>query len=274
MFEAPGYAQTVVAGRSGVAPGFGISGDFDFNKFWSTLWHGKWTILLSTLVALGLAVAFVKLVPHRYTATTQILVDPMDLRGAQVDISPTIPQSDAAVLQVESQARVIGSDNVLRRVVTLEGLDHDPEFTVGPMAQDHASIAALETLKQHLVIRRPERTYVVEISITSEDPAKAASIANAIAQAYLIEQTQVRADAARQVSQALSSRLKELQERVRQAEDKVEAYKASNNIIGVNGELVGDQTLSELNTQLNSSRARTPEAKARVDQIEYFQRSK
>ena len=37
MFEAPGYAQTVVAGRSGVAPGFGISGDFDFNKFWSTL---------------------------------------------------------------------------------------------------------------------------------------------------------------------------------------------------------------------------------------------
>src|ERR1700683_4737527 len=78
MFEAPGYAHTGVADRSGVAPGFGISGEFDFNKFWSTLWRGKWTILLSTLVALGLAVAFVKLVPHRYTATTQILVDPMD----------------------------------------------------------------------------------------------------------------------------------------------------------------------------------------------------
>ena len=274
MFEAPGYAHTGVADRGGVAPGFGISGDFDFNKFWSTLWHGKWTILLSTLVALALAVAFVKLVPHRYTATTQILVDPMDLRGAQIDISPTIPQSDAAVLQVESQARVIGSDNVLRHVVTLEGLDQDPEFAVGPMAQEHASIAALESLKKHLTIRRPERTYVVEISITSEDPAKAARLANAIAQAYLSEQTQVRADAARQVSQALSSRLKELQERVRQAEDKVEAYKSSHNIIGVNGELVGDQTLSELNTQLNSSRARTAEAKARLDQIENFQRSK
>ena len=274
MFEAPGYAQTVVAGRGDAAPGFNSAGNFDFGKFWSVLWQGKWIILLSTLVALALAVAFVKLVPHRYTATTQILVDPMDLRGAQVDISPTIPQSDAAVLQVESQARVIGSDNVLRHVVAAEGLDHDPEFAAGPMAQEHPSVAALETLKRRLTVRRPERTYVVEVSVTSDDPAKAARLANAIAQAYLAEQTQVRADAARQVSQALSSRLKELQDRVRQAEDKVEAYKASHNIIGVNGELVGEQTLSELNTQLNAARGRTAEAKARLDQIESFQQSK
>jgi succinoglycan biosynthesis transport protein ExoP len=274
MFEAPGYAQTVVAGRGDAAPGFNSTGDFDLGKFWSVLWRGKWIILLTTLAALGAAVAFIKLVPHQYTATTQILIDPMDLRGAQIDISPTIPQSDAAVLQVESQARVIGSDNVLRRVVASEGLDQDPEFLAGPMAHEHPSVAALETLKRHLVIRRPERTYVVEISINSDDPAKAASIVNAIAQAYLTEQTQVRADAARQVSQALSSRLKELQERVRQAEDKVEAYKASHNIIGINGELVGEQTLSELNTQLNAARARTAEAKARFDQIESFQQSK
>ena len=273
MFEAPGYAQTVVAGRSDATPGFGIFGDFDFSKFWSVLWQGKWIILLTTVAAFGLAVAFIKLVPHRYTATTQILIDPMDLRGAQVDISPTIPQSDAAVLQVESQARVIGSDNVLRRVVASEGLDQDPEFATGPMAQDHGSIAALDTLKKNLTIRRPERTYVVEISITSKDPAKAARIANAVAQAYLAEQTQVRSNAARQVSQALSSHLRELQDRVRDAEDKVEAYKASHNIVGVNGELVGEQTLSELNTQLNAARARTAEAKARLDQIESFQQS-
>src|ERR1700744_4161801 len=274
MFEAPGYAQTVVAGRGDAAPGFNSTGDFDLGKFGSVLWRGKWIILLTTLAALGAAVAFVKLVPHRYTATTQILVDPMDLRGAQVDISPTIPQSDAAVLQVESQARVIGSDNVLRHVIASEGLDQDPEFVTGPLAQEHPSVAALDTLKKHLTIRRPERTYVVEISITSNDPAKAARIANAIAQAYLAEQTQVRADAARQVSQALWSRRKELQDRVRNAEEKVEAYKSSHNIIGVNGELVGEQTLSELNTQLNTARARTAEAKARLDQIESFQQSK
>lgn len=274
MFEAPGYAPTAVAERSDAAPGFGILDEFDFRKFWSVLWRGKWIILLTTLAALGLAVGFVKLVPHRYTATTQILVDPMDLRAAQSDISPTIPQSDAAVLQVESQSRVIGSDNVLGRVVAAEGLGHDPEFASGPLAAEHPALAALEALKKRLTIRRPERTFIIEVSVSSEDPAKAARLANAIAQAYLAEQTQVRADAARQVSQALSSRLKDLQNRVRDAENKVEAYKASHDIVGVNGELVGEQTLSELNTQLNSARARTTAAKARLDQIEAFQKAK
>jgi succinoglycan biosynthesis transport protein ExoP len=273
MFEAPGYAQTVVAGRSDATPDFGNSGDFNFSKFWSVLWRGKWIILLTTVTAFGLAVAFIKLVPHRYTATTQILVDPMDLRAALSDVAPTIPQSDAAVLQVESQSRVIGSDNVLSRVVASEGLDHDPEFAHGPTAADHGALTALDYLKKHLTIRRPERTFVIEVDVTSEDPAKAARIANAIAQAYLVEQTQARSDAARQVSQALSSRLKELQDRVRVAENRVEAYKASHNIIGVNGALVGEQTLSESNTQLNGARARTAEARARLDQIENFQKS-
>ena len=50
------------------------------------------------------------------------------------------------MLQVESQARVITSDNVLRRVVASEGLDHDPEFVRGALAQQYGSIAALNEL--------------------------------------------------------------------------------------------------------------------------------
>src|SRR5580692_13224545 len=112
MFEASGYGQSVaIARRRDVAPGFGSFGDFDLGRFWSVLWEGKGTILLSIVIALLLAAAFVLLAPRKYTATTQILIDPMDLRAAQPDISPTITQSDAAVLQVESQVRIIASDS-------------------------------------------------------------------------------------------------------------------------------------------------------------------
>src|ERR1700731_4834145 len=229
----------------------------------------------STMIAVGLAAAFVLLVPHKYTATTQILIDPMDLRGAaQSDISTTIPQSDAAVLQVESQARVIASDNVLSRVVATEGLDHDPEFTHGAMAEKYGPLAALSELQKRVQVKRSERTYVVDVSVTSEDPAKAARLANAIAQTYLTEQTEVRSNAARQISQALTGRLKELQTRVRDAEQKVEAYKASHNIVGANGELVNEQQLTNLNAQLSLARARTTEAKARLDQVESVLQSK
>jgi polysaccharide biosynthesis transport protein len=274
MFEASSHMPSTVVSRRDLSLGFASLPPIDVQKIWSVLWRGKFTILLSMMIAVGLAAAFVLLVPHKYTATTQILIDPMDLRGAQSDISPTIPQSDAAVLQVESQARVIASDNVLRRVVASEGLDHDPEFMRGAMAQQYGALAALNELQKHVQVKRSERTYVVDVSVTSEDPDKAARLANAIAQTYLTEQTEVRSNAARQISQALTGRLKELQTRVRDAEQKVEAYKASHNIVGANGELVNEQQLTSLNAQLSASRARTSEAKARLDQVESVLHSK
>ena len=274
MFEASSHMPSAVVSRRDLSLGFASLPPIDVQKIWSILWRGKITILLSTTVAVGLAALFVLLVPHKYTATTQILIDPTDLRAVQNDIAPTIPQSDAAVLQVESQARVIASDNVLSRVVASEGLDHDPEFMRGALAEKYGPLAALNELEKRVQVTRPERTYVVNVSVTSEDPAKAARIANAIAQTYLTEQTEVRSNAARQISQSLTGRLKELQTRVRDAEQKVEAYKASHNIVGANGELVNEQQLTNLNSQLSLSRARTSEAKARLDQVEGVLHSK
>jgi succinoglycan biosynthesis transport protein ExoP len=274
MFEASSHMPSAVVSRRDLSLGFASLPPIDVQKIWTVLWRGKITILLSTMVAVGLAALFVILVPHKYTATTQILIDPMDLRAAQSDISPAIQQSDAAVLQVESQARVIASDNVLRRVVASEGLDHDPEFMRGAMAQQYGPLAALNELQKRVQVKRSERTYVVDVSVTSEDPAKAARIANAIAQTYLTEQTEVRSNAARQISQSLTARLKELQTRVRDAEQRVEAYKASHNIVGANGELVNEQQLSNLNAQLSAASARTSEAKARLDQVESVLHSK
>ena len=123
-------------------------------------------------------------------------------------------------------------------------------------------------------MKRAERTYVVDVSVTSKDPDKAARLANAIAQAYLAEQTDVRSDAARQISQSLSARLNELKDRVREAEDRVETFKARNNILGASGQLVSEQQLSELNNQLGVAHARTAAAKARLDQVERLQLSK
>jgi uncharacterized protein involved in exopolysaccharide biosynthesis/Mrp family chromosome partitioning ATPase len=274
MFEASSYMPPAVARRGDAGAGLAPLAAIDFQKLWSVLWAGKTTIALTTIGGLLLAVAFVLIVPHKYTATTEILIDPMDLRASPTELAPAIPQSDAAVLQVESQAKVIASDNVLRRVVTDLGLDHDPEFARGALSMEYGSLAALNELEKHVVVKRTERTYVVDVSVTSTEPAKAARIANAIAQAYLAEQTQVRSDAARQVSQQLSGRLNDLHDRVQDSEQKVEAYKASHNIVGANGELVNEQQLTNLNSLFSAARARTAEAKARLDQVESVQQSK
>jgi uncharacterized protein involved in exopolysaccharide biosynthesis/Mrp family chromosome partitioning ATPase len=284
MFEAPRQIRSAAVGSGDFAVGLAPLSQIDLAQIRAALWRGRATILYATIGALALAVLLISFTPSQYTAATQILIDPSDLRAVGNDTTQPAQMSDAALMQVESQVNVLTSDTVLRRVVSSEGLDHDPEFARGPsllnvlMGRDALpggdTLAALNELKRRVVVKRAERTFVVDVSVTSRDPRKAVRIANAIAQSYLDEQTRVRADAARQVSQSLSARLKELKDGVRDSEEKVEAFKARNNIVNANGQLVTDQEITELNNQVGAARARTAEAKARLDQVETVQRTK
>jgi polysaccharide biosynthesis transport protein len=289
MFEAPGQVKSAALAGSG--PGVAPPARTDLLKILTTLWRGRATILATTIASLLLAALFVLVAPHSYTAVTEILIDPVDLRAVADDPTPSARASDTALLLIDSQVRVITSDDVLRRVVDSEGLAHDPEFVprqsplraltnflLAALGRESTlpadpSRTALNALHQHVRVSRAERTYVVDVAVSSREAAKAARLANAIARAYLAEQTQVRADAARQISQSLSARLDELKESVKQAEDRVEAFRASHNIVDANGKLVNEQQLSDLNNQLAAARARTAAAKARFDEIEAAQSS-
>jgi polysaccharide biosynthesis transport protein len=201
--------------------------------------------------------------------------------------------SDVAVIQAESQVRVLTSDNVLRRVIASERLDIDPKFAKGtawPLlalreaflkpfeisratSKPDPTLAALYELQRRIRVKRAERTYVVDVSVTTEDGEKSVRIANALTQAYLAEQAAARSEAARRVSESLSARLSELKTRVRMAEERVEEFKSRNNIVGASGQLVNEQQLSDLNIQLSLARARTAEAKSRFEQLQSLQRT-
>ncbi len=291
MFEAPRQGKSEVL--AGTEPPATQPAQIDFLKIGATLWRGRATILGAMIAALLLAVVFVLIAPQRFTAVTEILIDPVDLRAVANEAAPSAPTSDTALLVIDSQVRVLTSDEVLRRVVADQGLAYDPEF-VGkpsplravvdavlaalgrhkPSGAADPTLTALNALRKAVRVTRAERTYVVDVAVSSKVPAKAARLANAVAQAYLAEQTEVRADAARQVSQSLTARLNDLKERVRHAEERVEAFKASHNIVNANGQLVNEQQLSDLNNQLAAARARTAAAKARLEQVEAVQKSK
>ena len=283
MFETPRQIRTAVVGDGSFGAAPAPLAPIDFGNIWSVLWRGRATILLSMLAALALALHYLAVAPREFTAATQILIDPSDLRAVGTETQPA-QSSDAALLQVQSQVNVLTSDAVLRRVVASEGLDRDPEFVHGPSLlglllgrndlPGGRSLAALNELKRRVKVKRDERTFVVEVDVTSRDPNKAVRLANAIAEAYLAEQTKVRADAARQVSQSLSARLQELKDKVRDAEEKVESYKERNHLLAANGQLVADQQLTDMNNQLSAARARTADAKARLEQVQQVQHSR
>jgi uncharacterized protein involved in exopolysaccharide biosynthesis len=190
-------------------------------------------------------------------------------------------------MQVETETRILISDRVLRRVVRREHLTDDPEFqhgglrldgfvtalraTVGAQAEQaklgDPEIDATRQLQRNISAKRTERTYVVDLTVESDNPEKSARIANAIGAAYRDEQADARAEAARRATDSLSARLNEQRERVTQAEEQVERYKAQHNIVNASGRLVDEQQLSDLNNQLSAARARAGEAKAKYEQV-------
>ena len=205
-----------------------------------------WTAALFLAAALGYGLVARAL----YTATAQILVDPREQHVVANDVTPTSLPADGGIAQVESQLKVIASDNVLFRVIAKEGLASDPEFggesdrwisvlkrdaerLLGLGSQQEApDLKALRILKKQMTVRRADKVFVIDVSVSSESRDKAVRIANAVVEAYLQDQADARGDASRRASNALSSRLAELRKRVETAETRVEAYKSAHNIVG------------------------------------------
>ena len=259
----------------------------EFGDLWRILWRRKRIVFGTALLLALLALAYALLTPSLYTATAQILIDPRDRQVVSNDVNPGALSPDGGIAQVESQVKVIESDAVLARAVTQTGLETEPGFGVpkesvltravsdlralvtGPKPERKidAQGRALDQLRRRLAVKRADKVFVIDVVVTTTDPDLSARIVNAIANAYLTDQTDARAEAARRAAGDLRGRLDELREAVNTADKKLEDYKARNGLITASGRLVNEQQLTDLNTRLVAAQARTAEARARLQGV-------
>jgi uncharacterized protein involved in exopolysaccharide biosynthesis len=249
------------------------------------LWQRKVAIAMAAMICACAAVAIGKSLSPRYSATAELYVDPRELQLVDRELTPRAQDVSGLSMVVESQARMITSNSVLLRVIHDQNLQKDPEFggeskgiiasllglfglELHPAGETKlAETAALDALNRHITIRKTERSFVVDVEFWSHDPAKAATLANAVANAYLAESMHSQASAARRATSDLSGRLKELQQRLRNAENVLAVYKAENNFVGTQDTLISDQQLSVANQRLAAAHAQTLDAQAKYDQI-------
>jgi uncharacterized protein involved in exopolysaccharide biosynthesis len=261
-------------GAVSAAPGFQF-GLFDIIH---AMVSRKALMILLPLLFAGLAAFVARSMPNTYESTAQILIDPRELRVLEKDVLPQGVQGDASAAFLESQARIITSTNMLRRIVEQEKLVDDTEFIPAPTALDRwlgisdipmdKTLAAVAALSKKLTVRRGEKTFVIDIAVDTESPEKSAKLANAFVAAYLADQRESRSSVTRRTSASLTGRLEELQTRVRNAEDKVEAYRRERGIVDANGRRVTDEQLASASAQIASARSRLADAKSKLEQIE------
>ncbi|MGF6308217.1 uncharacterized protein involved in exopolysaccharide biosynthesis/Mrp family chromosome partitioning ATPase [Bradyrhizobium sp. i1.8.4] len=270
-----------------------IPAGFNVLELIRLLWERKVAILSAALLSACIVVAIGKSLTPKYTAGAQLYVDPRELQLVERELTPRAQDVSGLSMVVESQSRLITSNNVLLQVIRDTNLVRDSEFGGGTASkgllaallglfgieprttaeqQQQIEMNTLDTLNRHISVKKTDRTFIVDIDVWSHDPVKAAMLANAIAKAYLTESKQSQAEAARRATRDLSGRLKELQQRLRNAEEALATYKAQNNFVGSQDNLLTDQQLSVGNQRLAAARALTLDAQARYDQIEASRR--
>jgi succinoglycan biosynthesis transport protein ExoP len=250
--------------------------------------------IVSTAFAIGLIYLFTT--PPRYTAHALLVIDSSKLRVLQDQHTPLL-DAPLDTSQVETQVEVLKSDNIGHAVIKDLDLIHNEEFGgdsgglfgafVGlvskffsspePLSEAAKVRKALGVFKTNRNITRVARTYVLDIAYSSLSPARSASIANAIADAYISDQLEAKYQATRRAGGWLQDRIRELRLQAAQADKAVLDYKEKNKIIDIGTDsslgrsgsrLLGEQALSELNTQLVTARNATGEAKAKLDRIQ------
>lgn len=245
--------------------------------------------------ALSIGLVYLITTPVSFTSHAMLLIDSSKLRVLNNDA----PLSDAPIdtAQVETQVEILKSENIGLSVIKDLKLTEDPEFAssrgglfgkilgvlrspldflTAPKVQSETALARkiLATFLVKRSITRVGRTYVLDIGYTSYSASHSAIIANAIADAYIVDQLEAKYQVTRRASSWLQDRIKELRQQVSDADRAVLNYKEKNNIVSVGGStaagprLLGEQQIEELNTQLGAARAAAEEARARLQRID------
>lgn len=186
-------------------------------------------IVSTTVLIVGVAATVAFTLTPLYTASALIMVDPT--RKNLLEDANLSSSTAADNARIDSEVELARSDNVLIKVIERERLLSDPEFgvSVGLRARllsffgvptpelptgEEALNATLGKLRGAVTVQRRGLTYLISMQVRSEDPQRAARLANALAEVYIQDQLSSK------VSGAISS-LSVLQGRLEQARSSI-----------------------------------------------------
>lgn len=221
--------------------------------------------------ALGATARYV--VPASFVTTTQLLFDPRGLKVFTNELTSGAYDAYSAINQVESQMAVLQSESVLTRVLdrcaTAAPADRKTSRAFCPDESGGTPRArALADLQRLIVVRRAERSFVVDIQTRAPTPEAAALLGVEIVEAYKAEEAESRAAATRHLTDDLNSRLEALRDTLKQSEARAAKFRRDKNLLQVGDRLLVEQRLFAATSTLSEAQSKYDRAEARLRQVE------
>ena len=265
----------------------------DIRGILSTMWRGKYMIFICTLIAVVLAFLAISQLEPKYRATAKVMFDlqkanVVDLQQVLVDqefsndtlqnqieiLRSTnliervvdelrlyeLPEFNPA-LRVEKETPIDRIQNILSVPPEIKELMMNWGITSPPPppletveAERRERLTVIENVQEGLTLRPVRGSRVIEISFTSSDRSNSARIVNVIADQYIVDQLEAKLQTTRSATDWLTERVAELQQRVEEAENAVEALRARLSLEAGQSLEITNQQLQALNGSLAVTR--------------------
>jgi chain length determinant protein EpsF len=212
----------------------------------------------------AVVVAFV--IPKRYDATATVLIDARD----EQTMAPERLSPRERAGYIFTQMDLIQSGRVANRVVRDLKLAQQP----GAREEWEKDTGGVGTLEEWLAADLLEKlkvdsgaSNIILIKFSSNDPKKAAAVANGFAKAYLQTALEMRTEPSREAATWFEGQLKALRADMVQAQTRLANFQKKNGVIGGDERGEIDYTrLAEISAQLSAAKSATYDADIRYKQ--------
>jgi chain length determinant protein EpsF len=228
-----------------------------------------WLVWGSCLLVAGVVFGYSRFfLPRLYTASAEVL---LDFRESDPVQGQTQTVGLISPGYVATQADIVTSDRVARKVVHALGLDTNPQsIQAWHDAGEGGTIDQyyMDALRKALEVRPSRMSNVLAVKFTSPSPAYAATVANAFAKAYVDTNVELKADPARDFKVWYDARSAQARETLEKAQARLSEFQRAKGIVIPTNQHIDTETarLDELNSQLVLAQGQHAEALSRRDQ--------
>jgi succinoglycan biosynthesis transport protein ExoP len=240
----------------------------DLSQYFLALKARRKAFLTVLAVTVFAAIVVALVIPKRYDATATVLIDARD----EQTMAPGHMSPRERAGYIFTQMELIASGKVAHKVVRDLKLAQEP----GMREDWERDTGGVGTMEEWLAANLLEKlkvdsgaSNIITIKYSSNDPKKAADVANAFAKAYLDIALDLRTGPSRDAARWFDDQLKTLRADVTSAQTKLAAYQKEKGIVGLDDRGDVEVTrLAELSAELSRQRAAAMDAQTRYKQAQ------
>lgn len=213
--------------------------EIDLRSLFGVLRRQIKIIAFTTLACALVALVYLYSVTPKYTASALISIEPNS--NIMTDAAAELNNATAMSATVDGEIEILRSNDLIKSLVASQSLALDEEFGVQPSrtmqlrsllgfeveaaSDPEAAVrSVVNRVREAVSVSRRGRTYLIELSFTSESPEKAAQLVNALAEQYIENQVQNKIESTLVARDIISERVAQAKEDLELAENDVEAF--------------------------------------------------